>query len=404
LDIATIDSSAIDWHSSSRAILILGFAILYKPPIYFKTISHIISFLDKSTMTMTILKAIALIIIIIILASFIVGVVLSEKGYSGDPSDHFNGKIFINPSGRYSNDLMDVLKYVTTRKAEKWTNNYETFVRSEPLPESTFDELYVTFVNHSTFIIQYDNVTILTDPIWSKRCSPSQIGGPSRKRPPGVAYDDLKKVDIVIISHNHYDHLDKTTVKNLIRDFDPLFVVPLGVDHVLKKWGSDKVVPLDWWHKSEMHDMTITALPANHFSSRGTLDRDQTLWAGYLIEYKGHKTYFAGDTGYSDIFKSIGEKIGPIDLAFIPIGAYLPRWFMSPIHVSPDEAVMIHQDVRSHQSIAMHFGTFALADDGPSRPLDDLRQALKRESIQEKKFIAPEEGFSYRFLLSDSKN
>ena len=352
---------------------------------------------------MTILKAIVVVILILILTFILVGVVLSEKGYSGSPSDHFNGKTFINPSGRYSNGLPEVFKYLTSRNAEKWTNDYETFVRKDPLPKAVRDELNVTFVNHSTFILRYEHMTILTDPIWSKRCSPSQIGGPSRKRPPGVPYENLDKVDLVIISHNHYDHLDKNTIKDIIRDFDPHFVVPLGVDHLLRKWGSTKVVALDWWEDFVKDDIKISTVPANHFSSRGALDRDQTLWAGYVLEYKGHQTYFAGDTGYSDIFKTIGERFGKMDLAFIPIGAYLPRWFMSPIHVSPDEAVKIHKDVNSKQSIAMHFGTFALADDGPFRPVNDLQKALVNESVLEQDFLAPEEGFSYIFSLLESK-
>tara|TARA_Y100000385_G_scaffold281933_1_gene335556 strand:+ start:774 stop:1829 length:1056 start_codon:yes stop_codon:yes gene_type:complete len=350
---------------------------------------------------MTFLKIIAVVILAIIVFFFIVGLTLSEKGHQGAKSEYFNGKTFINPSGRFSNGLPEVFKYFTTREAEKWTENYESYVRKEPLPINEAGRLNVTFVNHSTFLIQYEKMTILTDPVWSKRCSPSQIVGPKRMRPPGVNYEAIKEVDIVIISHNHYDHLDENTIKDLINDFDPLFVVPLGMEHIISKWGSNKTINLGWWENTIMDDLKITAVPANHFSSRGAFDRDQTLWTGYVLKYKDHSIYFAGDTGYSDIFKTIGQRIGPVDISFLPIGAYLPRWFMSPIHVSPDEAVKIHQDVRSQQSFAMHFGTFGLADDGPLTPIIDLKKALTKERIDEDKFIVPDEGMNYTFPISD---
>lgn len=348
---------------------------------------------------MQILKIVLFIIIAIVLLTVIIGYLLSAKGYDGNKTDHFDGKKFQNLSGVPANGLPQVFKYITTRKPEAWTRNYETFVRDTPLEIPEHHQVKITFVNHSTFILRYDNMTVLTDPVWSKRCSPVQFAGPARFRPPGVRFEDLPPIDLVVISHNHYDHLDKITIQKLIKEHNPKFVVPLGLDHLIRKWGATHIEALDWWQTSSFNDLKVKSVPANHFTSRGTFDRDQTLWCGYILEKNGHKVYFAGDTGYGDIFKEIGKHEVTIDVSLIPIGAYLPRWFMSPIHVSPKESVMIHKDVNSQQSIGMHFGTFALADDGPDRPLIDLSQERKKQGIEDKAFIVPEEGHTYTYSL-----
>ena len=348
---------------------------------------------------MQILKITLILIAALVLLVMIVGYVLSAKGYKGVQSEHFDGKRFINPTGIPANGLPQVFKYITTRSPEPWIRNYETEVREEPLTTPNSNGVQITFVNHSTFIIQYEGMTILTDPVWSKRCSPVQFAGPARFRPPGVRFEEIPPIDVVVISHNHYDHLDKNTILELIKIHNPTFVVPLGLDHLIRKWGAKKVQSLDWWQVTEHGSLTITSVPANHFTSRGTFDRDISLWCGYILEQEGHKIYFAGDTGYGDIFKEIGKRQGPIDVSLIPIGAYLPRWFMSPIHVSPKESVLIHQDVRSKHSIGMHFGTFALADDGPDRPLIDLTKEKEYHKIKSDEFIVPDEGHSYNFSL-----
>lgn len=348
---------------------------------------------------MQVFTIIFIIIFAFILLVAIVGFLLSAKGYSGKPSEHFDGKKFINPSGVPANGLAQVFKYVTTRKPEPWKKNYETYVRDTPLQNPDANHVSITFVNHSTFIMQYENLTIVTDPVWSKRCSPVQFAGPSRFRPPGVNFEDLPNIDIVLLSHNHYDHLDKPTVQKLIANHNPKFVVPLGLDHLLRKWGAKDIIALDWWESAKLEHLSISSVPANHFTSRGTFDRDRTLWCGYIIEQKGHKIYFAGDTGYGDIFKEIGKREGSIDVSLIPIGAYLPRWFMSPIHVSPKESVMIHKDVNSQQSIGMHFGTFALADDGPDRPIIDLTHEKQSQQIEDDAFIVPNEGHTYTYAI-----
>ena len=348
---------------------------------------------------MQLLKIILIIVAVFILLFILVGYALSAKGYTGPKSQHFDGKKFINLTGVPANGLAQVFKYITTREPEPWKRNYETYIRDTPLETPDSNGVQITFVNHSTFIIQYEGITILTDPVWSKRCSPVHFAGPARFRPPGVRYEDVISVDLVVISHNHYDHLDKITIQNLIKDHNPKFIVPLGLDHLIRKWGATDVQSLDWWESSNIENLSVQSVPANHFTSRGTFDRDQTLWCGYVMEMQGHKIYFAGDTGYGDVFKEIGKRQGPIDVALIPIGAYLPRWFMSPIHVSPKESVLIHQDVQSKHSIGMHFGTFALADDGPDRPIIDLAKEKEYHKIAVDEFIVPDEGHSYKYSL-----
>lgn len=344
---------------------------------------------------MTIKIVIAVFLIVFLLAIGI-GTILSEKGYDGPVSDHYDGKRFQNPSGRSANDISKVFRYIFTRKPDKWPKNLDQSIRKTPLPISQKGSIQYTFVNHSTFLLQVDGLNILTDPIWSKRCSPSQVMGPGRMRPPGVRFEELPSIDLVLLSHNHYDHLDKNTIVKISSKWNPTFLVPIGMSHVMKKFGAKKIIELDWWQETLFENLKISASPANHFTSRGLFDRDRTLWCGYVIETSDEKKiYFAGDSGYSDIFKDIGDMLGPMDLSFIPIGAYLPVWFMGPIHISPAEAVQVHQDVQSKQSVAMHFGTFKLADDGPDRAKKELVESLNSKEVPEDQFMIPQEGASY---------
>lgn len=348
---------------------------------------------------MILLKIILIVICAVIGSFFFVGWWYSENGYEGDKSDHFNGRKFINPSQLRHNGIKDVLRFILTREQDPWVRNYETYVRDTPLHRVAEDQVQITFVNHSTFLIQYADLNILTDPVWSERCSPSQRFGPRRQRPPGLRFEDLPDIDIVLVSHNHYDHLDRDTIVNLINEYHPTFICPLGLDQLIASWGAKSVISLDWWQGTRTHDIRVTAVPANHFSSRGVFDRDRTLWCGFVLGCKDHRIYFVGDTGYSSIFEEIGRKIGSMNISLIPIGAYLPRWFMSPIHVAPDQSVRIHQDVQSKHSIAMHFGTFPLADDNPQRAVADLIQAKKESGLTDEEFIIPNEGHSYIYKL-----
>lgn len=333
-------------------------------------------------------------LVLFFLVGAIVGWSLSEAGHSGSVSDHFDGNTFKNQNGIAAKGPLAVFKWIMKRDAGPWSKNYETTTGPAPAPAS--DELVITFVNHSTFLIQWKGLNILTDPVWSERCSPFAFAGPQRMRPPGIAFDDLPKIDLVLISHNHYDHLDKATIMQLQQRFAPRFVLPLGVGGFFKRNGINHFIELDWW-QSEDSTLQITATPAQHFSGRGMFDRDKTLWCGFVLTDGTSKVYYAGDSGYGPFFKEIGDHLGPMDVSMIPIGAYLPRWFMSPIHISPDQSVQVHQDVRSVQSIAMHFGTFPLADEGQGKAESDLLQAMSQQGISPEAFIIPDEGMPIHF-------
>lgn len=330
-------------------------------------------------------------------ATFFVDLIIKAPVSSGWTSDHFNGKTFSNPDNVKGRGAKDIVKWSLTGDPGPWREVTEEEVKTglppqHPIPD---DEVVFTFVNHSTFLIQARGINILTDPIWSKRASPFQWVGPKRMRPPGIRFEDLPDIDLVLISHNHYDHLDINTVERLQQVFKPLFITPLGVSQILKNHGIFNAVELDWWEDRTFNDrVTVSGVPAQHFSGRGLSDRDKTLWCGYVVQFPQGNIYYAGDTGYNGIFKEIGRRFAPIHTALIPIGAYRPRWFMSPIHVDPKEAVRIHKDVNAERSIGMHFGTFPLADDGMHEPVKDLAKARTEYGLVEEEFRTLEEGES----------
>jgi L-ascorbate metabolism protein UlaG (beta-lactamase superfamily) len=340
---------------------------------------------------------IAILLIVAALSPVITGLLLSAPVYKGAASDHFDGKKFINPSGMRAQGLGAVFKWMRNRKPGKWTEKRDTQPGDKPLPRYD-DGIRITFINHSTFLIQVDGINILTDPVFSERVSPFTFAGPKRMRPPGIRFEDLPKIDLVLLSHNHYDHLDITTVRKLHDKYNPKFIVPLGVAAFLRQNKIELISELDWWQSAPFGTVfTIESVPAQHFSGRGTFDRDMTLWCGYVIHRPHGNIYFAGDTGYNNkTFVEIGERTAP-KLAIIPIGAFKPEWFMSPIHCSPEEAVKIHIDLKVPQSIASHFGTFPLADDDCEDPINGLREGLKKAGVPSDKFLVLEEGVAKDF-------
>lgn len=343
---------------------------------------------------------VALIIIVIIVASYlIVGYFISAPIYTGPVSDHFTGKKFISPGGPTPKGLADVMRWLFTRNRGPWTNKPESPYGAPP-PERVHQGLRLTFVNHSTFLMQVDGLNILTDPVWSERVSPFTSAGPRRMRRPGIRFQDLPPIDLVLLSHNHYDHLDIRTVSLLHKTFHPKYVVPLGVGAYLREYGIEHFIELDWWLSTPVGaDTSIECVPAQHFSGRGMFDRDATLWCGYTLLRPGGNICFLGDTGYNQpMFKEIGAKCKPA-LALIPIGAYKPEWFMSPVHCTPEEAVRIHIDLGSAQSVATHFGTFPLGDDGEHEAEKDLRAALITHDVPEGKFLVLPEGHGKMFQI-----
>lgn len=333
-----------------------------------------------------------------VIALFVVDFLLSAPAYKGPESDHFDGKKFGLPSHPKSRTLVDIVKWSMSGEKGEWRKITPNGSQNSVPDSVNNDEIAVTFVNHSTFVIQLNGLNILTDPIWSNRASPYSWIGPRRMRPPGIRFGDLPEIDLVLLSHNHYDHLDLPTVLRLNEWFNPLFITPLGVQQYLNKKGISETVDLDWGDECEFKDqLKVTATPAKHFSGRGVFDRDKTLWCGFMLQTETDTIYYAGDTAYSDFFSEISSRFPSIDLSFIPIGAYKPSWFMSDIHCSPAEALQIHQDIGSPQSIGMHFGTFPLADEGMDEPQLDLAKAQKSHGISEDAFITLKEGDSRVF-------
>lgn len=312
-----------------------------------------------------------------ILLVVIVGWSYSAPVYKGPKTEYFNGDTFENIGGIESKSMFGVMKWMLTRDQGEWKEILEDEVTFAEKPaERVGDSLVVTYVNHSTFLIQTDSLNILTDPIWADRASPVSFAGPKRMAPAGVRFDDLPHIDLVVISHNHYDHLDVSTLTRINEKFGSRFITPLGVGQFLNSEGIQNTHDVEWWQEDKVTDkVKVTSVPAQHFSSRGLFDRDKTLWAGYVLETSAGNIYFAGDTGYGNFFKDIGERYS-IKLGLIPIGAYKPRWFMSPMHVSPREALLVHNDIGAEMSIGMHFATFPLADDGQNDPVNDLNKAL----------------------------
>ena len=252
-------------------------------------------------------------------------------------------------------------------------------------------ERTITWVGHSTFLIQIDGINILTDPHFTKRASPLSFIGPSRTTPPGLKIDDLPFINLVLISHNHYDHLDAKTIKQLLRKQNinqPIFFVPLKLKESISKLGASNVIEHEWWQMSKYKTLEIYSVPVQHWSKRTFNDTNKTLWCGWVVKMSSFKYFFVGDTGYSKDFQDIQKMFGEFDLCTIPIGAYAPRWFMKDSHCNVEEAIQIHRDVNSKKSIAMHWGTFQLTDE----PMDEPIKLLKKLS---KKFKLKKDEFSY---------
>ncbi len=244
-----------------------------------------------------------------------------------------------------------------------------------PLPQAEAGFAVLTFIGHSTFMIQLPGLTVLTDPVWSERCSPVGWAGPRRARPPGLALDDLPPVDLVLVSHNHYDHMDLPSLRRLAARGTRHAITSAGNAAILTNAGFGQVEALDWWETAQAGPAQVTATPAAHFSRRGFGDTNRTLWAGFSLRTADGHLLFAGDSGAGPHWRAIRERLGAPDLALLPIGAYEPRWLMAPVHMDPAEAVQAHRDLGSARSVGMHFGTFQLTDEAIDAPVKALEAA-----------------------------
>lgn len=329
-------------------------------------------------------------------------------------SHHAAGGRFRNPwPGSDSPGWCDVLRVV-----------YEFFRRSRPaasrrfeppiaipafaVPHAAEGSLAATWIGHATVLLQIGSINVLTDPMFSQRAFPVQWLGPRRVVEPAVSMDALPPIDVVLISHNHYDHLDEPAARQLARAHPrAAWVVPLRLGEVVRRWGVREVIELDWWDEADIGALRVTATPARHTSARGILDRNQTLWCGFAIESAGMRAFFGGDTAYHPDFGMVGSRCGPFDLAMIPIGAYDPRWFMRGIHVNPEEAIRIYQDLAdAHPDVApplmlgIHWGTFRLTTEALDEPPRRTRGRWRELGLDENRLWIAAIGQTRRVVAS----
>ena len=316
----------------------------------------------------------------------------STKYYTGPISDHFDGKKFYNKI-KGEKSLFTVLKWQFTRNKPHWPSLQLPTQYDNPPKAVTGKKIRVSAVGHSTLLIQTHGVNILTDPIWSNTASPFSFIGPKRAIMPGIYFQDLPKIDIVLISHNHYDHMDKDTIIKLYQNHNPLFIVPLGNDHILRKMVPNiNVKPLDWHENTVFADkVEISCYPVQHWSSRNILDHNKALWGSFILKTPSDNIYFAGDTGYGDgsHFREAQKEFKNFKLALLPIGAFKPEWFMQHSHMNPNEAVQAMLDLEAKHSIAIHFNTFPLADDAYDEPIENLKKSLSKHKNLDFKILNP---------------
>ena len=320
---------------------------------------------------------------------------LANRSYSGPQTDHFDGTRFFNP-GHPSTDrgMAALLRWRFGGGRAAWPAAIPG--RQTTLPPQRVQGLRVTLVGHASVLIQAAGVNLLVDPVWSSRASPFRRVGPRRVNPPAIAFEDLPPIDAVLLTHNHYDHLDVATLRRLWAAHDPRVIAPLGNEAVIRRAASSmRLATLDWRGSERLgQDCVVRLHPAHHWSRRGIGDRRMALWGGYVIATSAGTIYVAGDTGYGDgaIFRELRERHEAPDVAILPIGAYAPRWFMKAQHVDPAEAVQIMLDCGAAQALGVHWGTFRLTDEGRWDPKTELQRELRRRDLPGGRFLAMEAG------------
>lgn len=303
-----------------------------------------------------------------------------------ETSAHFNGNKFFNPNGKGNRTFGELARWLWTRSRARWPKFIPNPLPSRKIADLSAAENAVTFIGHSTFLIQVGGVNILTDPVFSMRASPVQWAGPKRVRLPGISLDDLPTIHLVLVSHNHYDHMDLISLRQLAKRFQPEVITTLGNKTILQNAGFGQVVELDWWQSANPNQLKITCTPAQHFSARAFRDRNRTLWGSFVVEARERTIFFAADTGYGEHLKEIGKQFPAIDLALLPIGAYEPRWFMQDAHMNPTDAVQAFLDLNAKRALGMHFGTFQLTDEGVDEPVELLKSEMGKQGVGAGKF------------------
>jgi L-ascorbate metabolism protein UlaG (beta-lactamase superfamily) len=314
-----------------------------------------------------------------ILLLFVVGALTGcYPKWTGPKSDHFDGQHFTNHPQQPTTG--EFLRWRRTKDQGPWPKQIMAMGGPKPPPSAQCPELRVTFVGHATMLIQTGGVNILTDPMYSERASPVKGVGPKRRRPPGIRFDDLPSIDVVLVSHNHYDHMDLETLRKLSARHKPLILVPLGNRVWLQERDVSGVEELDWWQRKAVDDgVSFMSVPTQHRSGRGLTDRDKALWTGFVIHTPCGKVYFAGDTGFGDHFTEVNKREGPMRLAILPLSDAKPHWYHRINRMNPAQAIEAHKVLQAQTSIAMHFGTFQLGDEGRIEPLVELNKVMPPE-------------------------
>jgi L-ascorbate metabolism protein UlaG (beta-lactamase superfamily) len=317
----------------------------------------------------------------------------ADAGDSLEKSDHFDGRHFVNPTGMAGQPWSAVPRMLLEPRTP-----WPARIDEPPRRPAGLDgaAAVATFIGHATFLIQTAAGNLLTDPMYSERAGPLNVLGPRRVRQPAVRFDDLPPISIVLLSHNHYDHCDLRTLGMLARRFNPLVVTPLGNGALVRSTGIRRIEQLDWWQEAKTPALPITLTPAQHFSARSPFDRNRALWGGFVLDASGARIFFAGDTAYAGFFRDVRSRLGPIDLALLPVGAYEPRWFMQAVHMNPAEAVQAHLDLEAFESLGMHFGTFQMTTEGIDAPLRALDEACRANSVPPSRFRTLQFGESVR--------
>lgn len=334
----------------------------------------------RSSLWFRIVTKVLLGILAVFLILYAIGCLFfSAPVYEGPRSDHFDGREFHNIPPVKGRRFGAFLKWIRTREPGEWLEWVDAPYKESPPERVGRGKLRATVVNHSTVLIQMDGFNILTDPIWSERIGPVSWAGPKRHRPPGIRIEDLPPIDYVIISHNHYDHLDLPTIRRIVEEHSPVIYAGLGNKALFDSEGILDSHEMDWWEEAMLaNDITLAYVPARHFSGRGLCDRNRTLWGGFVIKGPAGSVYFAGDTGKGAHLEQIRERYGSPRLALLPIGAFLPYWFMLPVHLSPEQAVEVHHLMGAGTSLPVHYGTFRLGDDGQFEPVERLSKEIER--------------------------
>lgn len=322
--------------------------------------------------------------------------------YSGSVSDHFDGKRFFGPVASGRKPLAQLLRWRLLGKRAVWPREVANPAPDPVLLRAEPDTIRVTMIGHVSCLIQIDGINILVDPVWSERASPTSFFGPRRVRKPGIAIDQLPPIDLVLVSHNHYDHLDLKTIARLVDDHAPLIVTPLGNDTIIRKaTPTARTLALDWDQRHQWQHLSVTAVPVQHWSARGIRDRNAALWSGFVLRWDRHSLFFAGDTGFGAGWwaRRARQDDRPYDLAMVPIGAYEPRWFMEDAHMMPEEAVASVALLNARHALGYHFGTFNLTDEPIEDPVSRLTAELQRLAIDPARFRTLDPGQAWTISL-----